>query len=89
MDAISGVITVTTAGTAVQGPSVDGSCFSFRALSTNSGLIYVGNDGENDVASTNGYHLAAGQYVEVHIPLAYLWFDTSNSGDKVAWLRVR
>lgn len=41
--ALSGQITVTTAGTAVQGTdTVSNNGFFIRALSTNSGKVYVG-----------------------------------------------
>lgn len=87
-EVLSGVITVATAGTAVQGTSVNGRRFVLKALSTNSGIIYVGNDGAGDVASGNGFALGVSEAVEVSHPLAAYWFDTSSSGDKVAWLRV-
>lgn len=86
---LSGVITVTTAGTAVQGPSVAGFGFFIRAKLTNTGLGYVGNDGAGDVAAANGYELAAGDqiYIEAY-NLDTLWFDTAVNGEKFCWLRA-
>ena len=89
----SGQITVTTAGTAVQGASVapyDGvrSGFYIRALSANTGLIYIGNDGADDVTSANGYELAAGNAVFIPCKnLNELWFDSSVNGEKACWLK--
>lgn len=87
-EVLSGVITVTTAGTAVQATKVSGKRFVFKALAANSGVIYIGNDGEMDVASSNGFPLAAGEAVEVTYPLGVYWVDASANGDKVAWVRV-
>lgn len=86
---LSGVITVTTAGTAVQGPNVQGDGFFIRAKSTNTGLGYTGNDGAGDVASTNGYEMSAGDQIYIGVQnLNELWFDTAVSGEKFCWLRA-
>ena len=92
----SGQITVTTAGTAVQGPTSpraggtgSGKLLGFylRALSGNAGAIYVGNDGADDVTSSDGFELSAGEGVFVECnSLDALWFDAANDGDKVSWL---
>jgi hypothetical protein len=86
----SGQITVVTAGTAVQGPDIPGYGFFIRALSTNVGVVYVGNDGADDVSSTTGFELSAGDLVFVEIPptLNNLWFDAANDGDKFCWLSI-
>ena len=92
---LSGQITVTTAGTAVQGPSTpDGSLFALKALPNNAGTVYVGNDGADDVTSANGFPLDPGEGVVVDIAdlpgqdLSIFWFDAATSGDKIAWLRL-
>ena len=89
--ALSGQVTVTTAGTAVQGPSIPGEGWFIRALSANAGVVYLGNDGAADVASTNGYELAAGDqiYIEATPNLSQVWFDAAEDGDKVCWLRMK
>lgn len=47
---ISGQVTVTTAGTAVNGSNVQTPNGLFvRALAANTGVVYVGNDGAGDV----------------------------------------
>jgi hypothetical protein len=88
--AISGVITVTTAGTAVQGPNVALTNGAYvRALSTNTGIVYLGNDGAGDVSSSNGYGLTAGQAVIVQVAnLNELWFDSAVNGEKFCWLKA-
>lgn len=91
MAARSGQITVTTAGTAVQGTATAMYMgFYIRALSTNSGVVYVGNDGASDVTSSNGYELAAGDDIYIECEnLSELWFDAATNGDKFSWIAVR
>lgn len=89
--ATSGQKTVTTAGTAVVlgSQQVDGSLY-VKALTTNTGLVYVGNDGAGDVTSANGYPLAAGDQVvfERIDDLNALWVDSAVNGEGVAWLMM-
>jgi hypothetical protein len=87
MAAKSGQITVTTAGTEVQGPDVSSNSkpILIVALSSNTGKIYVGNDGSNAVSSTTGYELSAGNNIATFGNLNQLWFDSSVNGEKVAW----
>lgn len=86
----SGQVTVTTANTAVPGPDISNARgFYICGRGTNTGVIYVGNDGAGDVASTNGYTLTAGQ--QIFWPgtnLNLLYFDASVSGEKACWLKV-
>jgi len=84
----SGQITVTTAGTAVQGTSTPNyTGFFIRALSGNTGNVYLGNDGAGDVTSANGYELAPGDQIYIEVPnLSDLWFDAATNGDKFSWL---
>ena len=84
----SGQITVTTAGTAVQGTSTPNyTGFFIRALSGNTGNVYIGNDGAGDVTSANGYELAPGDQIYIEVPnLSDLWFDAATNGDKFSWL---
>jgi len=84
--AISGQITVTTAGTAVQGPNTYGLFVAIKALANNAGLVYVGNDAAGDVTSANGFELAPSEGVVVEKSLRALWFDAATSGDKLSWL---
>jgi hypothetical protein len=85
---LSGQITVTTHGTAVQGTAtVKKGTYLIKALSGNSGLVYVGNDGAGDVTSANGYELSAGDQIVVVVSnLNGLWFDSASDGDKLCWL---
>ena len=88
--AISGQITVTTAGTEVQGgnvPLTNG--VLIKALGANTGKMYVGNDGAGAIASTTGYELSADQVIFVQVDnLNKLWFDSSVNGEKVCWLKA-
>ena len=98
MAAVSGQITVTTAGTEVQGPNVSissaaessrGGGVMVRALAGNTGKVYVGNDGSNAISSTTGYELSPGDQVFLDVAnLNELWFDAATSGDKFCWLVV-
>jgi len=87
MAASSGQITVTTAGTAVQGTATDKHYGIYiKALIGNTGLVYFGNDGAGDVTSANGYELSPGNQVLVEVSnLANLWFDSATNGDKFCW----
>ena len=85
----SGQITITTAGTAVQGVDTDGgNGFYIKALAGNTGIVYVGNDGAGDVTSANGFELSAGDVVFFEGVLENLWFDAATDGDKVCWFRA-
>ena len=82
-------VTVTTAGTAVQGPDTGPGAFQINADPENTGYIYVGNDGANDVASTNGYKMAAGNVAIMTAPnMNHLYFDASVSGEKATILEL-
>jgi hypothetical protein len=91
MTARSGQVTVATAGTAVQGTSIPGPEFALTAHPDNTGVVYVGNDGANDVTSANGYALgtAEGMVVVRAANLNELWFDAATNGDIVCWLKTR
>jgi len=87
-EAVSGQITVTTAGTAVVGTSVElNNGVWLAGLSGNTGSCYVGNDGADDVTATNGFELVkGGTPVLIHVRnLNELYFDAATNGDKVCW----
>lgn len=89
----SGQFTVTTAGTAVQGPAspevTGGGVFAIRALAGNTNPAYVGNDGAGDVTSANGFELPAGEMIYARVrKLSDLWFDVSTNGDGFSWLLI-
>lgn len=84
----SGQFTIATAGSAVQGPDVSGAVF-VRALATNTGNVYVGNDGANDVTAANGYELAPGEALPFLVKsLKDYYFDAAEDGDKFCWIRA-
>lgn len=85
---LAGQFTITTAGTAVRGPDVPGAAF-VRALATNTGKVYVGNDGANDVTNANGYELSPGDALPFEVRnLQDFWFDAATNGDKFCWIRA-
>jgi len=86
--AISGQITVTTAGTAVQGPDVALTNGAYiHAIAANTGVVYFGNDGAGDVSSANGYELEAGKTLPSYVAnLNQLWFDAAVNGSKFSWI---
>lgn len=98
---LSGQITVTTAGTAVQGPtSPKGMVFAVKSHPDNTDTVWVGNDGSDDVSSVTGFPLNVGEGaayeltiegVEVAsgINLSALWFDADVSGEKICWTRLK
>jgi hypothetical protein len=89
MSRLSNQITITTAGTAVQGPDIQGGAFIVKAHPDNSDTIWVGNDGDGDVTSSNGFPLDAGEGIILRTPnLNTYWFDADSSGDKACWLRL-
>jgi len=85
---ISGQVTVATAGTAVTGPDLDVNGYVyFMTVPANTDVVYVGNDGSNDVASTTGYPLlTTGNTVMRWVQnLENLYFDAAVSGEKIAY----
>ena len=85
----SWVVTVETAGTAVQGPSTGPGVFLIGTDPANTGYIYIGNDGEDDVASTTGHKLSADKQTIVTVSnMNEIWFDASVNGEKATILRV-
>lgn len=85
MALISQEITVTTAGTAVQGPSSEPGIYVFEPAPGNTGdYVYIGNDGADDIDSDTGYSIGAGQQINLFVPdLSDLYFDADSDGDKI------
>jgi len=84
--------TVTTAGTAVQGPASPlGRTFYLSAHPSNTGAVWVGDDGAGAVSNANGFPLLVdARPIEVNVPrsLADLWFDADTNGNSVCWSAV-
>ena len=77
---------VTTAGSRVQLSSATIVSITIKALSTNTGLIYVGGSG---VTSSNGFELSTGDSVTLAINDAdEIWIDSSVSGEGVSIIAV-
>ena len=88
--ALSGQKTVTTAGTeVVLGDQQIGAPLMVKALTTNTGLVYVG-ESASGVSSSTGMPLAAGDVVifEFVGQLGALWVDSAVNGEGVAWLAL-
>lgn len=81
---------VSAAGTAVQlttSTSKLSTGVVLRALSTNTGKIYVGFD--NAVSSSTGYELSAGEAIPIEINVANgVWINASVNGEGVCFLIV-
>jgi len=85
----SGQITVTTAGTAVQGTDQAGNLFALKAHPDNTDAVWVGNDDAGDVASSNGYPMDPGETLVVGAAnLNEFWVDADVSGEKLCWIRL-
>ena len=85
----SGLITVTTAGTAVQGTSRISHLIALKPHPDNTDAVWVGNDDLGDVTSSNGFPLDPGETIVIEVGnLADLWFDADVSGEKICWLAL-
>jgi hypothetical protein len=85
----SGQKVVATVGAAVPlGSQAVNASLLVKALTTNIGLVYVGNDGAGDVNSANGYPLAAGDQIIFGLVsnLSAVIVDSAVNGEGVAWL---
>ena len=87
---LSGQVTVTSAGTAVQAGTDEGiRTYVLRAHPDNSGDIAIGNDGANDVTTSNGLLLKSTDPPFVyHGKLSELYVDADTNGEKLCWLVV-
>jgi hypothetical protein len=85
---LSGQKAVTTAGTAVQlaADQVINAPLIVKALSTNTGSMYIGNV-SGDVDSTTGFELSAGDVLTFIFVgnLNSIWVDSAVNGEKVCW----
>jgi len=82
----NGQKTVTTAGTRVvlATSQVLTSGVTVKAMSTNTGIIFVGNSG---VTSSNGFRLSASAEVFIEIDnLATIYIDSSVNGEGVTYI---
>lgn len=84
---LNGKTTVTTAGTrVVLAASTTCKSVTIKALSTNTGLVFVGSSA---VASTNGFQLAAGETISMDIAnLNTVNIDSAVSGEGVTYLGI-
>lgn len=89
--ALSGQKTIPTAGTAeaLGSQRIDGPLM-VKALTTNTGLTYIGNDGNGDVTSSNGLPLESGEVIvfEWVGSLRSLLVDVAVDGEGAAWMAL-
>jgi len=85
---LSTQVTLTTTAVAYAlGTDAVNEMVTIKALTTNTGVVYVGNDGDDTVSSSTGFPLAAGDMVILDAGYLGLIFATSTAdGDKVAVL---
>lgn len=82
----SGKATVTTSGTEVNLTAIIIKSVTIKALSTNTGIIYVGN---GSVSNLNGFQLSAGDTISMDISnLGAVWIDSSVNNEGVSWIAV-
>lgn len=82
----TGQKTITTAGSRVAlGTDTVNGPILIKAMSTNSGLVYVG---DSTVSSSNGYELSAGDVVTIDMvgDLDNIWLDASANTQKVCYI---
>ena len=89
-----GIVTVSSAGTAVQVLNATNRVkfVKFKALAGNSGLAYVG---VSDVSASLGYELSAGNEIELNlgefggsVPANIWYVDAATNNDKVCWMFI-
>lgn len=90
----TGRITVTVAGTPVQGAANEippGVSVTIKALSANTGTVTLGNSSTNSLASgTTSFRLLANQSVDLEvINLDRVWCDATVSGEGVEFIFER
>ena len=86
--AISGTITVTTAGTSVQAANKGNArAVIFKARHGNAGDCYIGG---SDVSATDGMVLAPGEAIHLQvkdaIATSQFWADSDNNNDQIDFL---
>ena len=83
-------LTVTSAGTPVQFPPLlipYDKEVSIKALSTNTGIVYIAGSKQDAGDSTRRYPLVQSEAIELKIKnLKNLWLDAATSNDSVAWI---
>lgn len=81
--------TVSSAGTQVTLTTTSTPCKSviIKALSTNTGFIYIGG---SDCSNTAGYILSAGESISMDIDdLFKIWIDSSVNAEGVSYIAIK
>lgn len=84
---ITGIVTITTAGTPVQGGAVTNiNGFYLKGNPANTGSVWVFFYGQT---KASGFPLASGQAVPLAVTsLAVMGFDADVSGEKICWIKA-
>jgi hypothetical protein len=88
---MSGTITSVTPGTpVVLGTGFVGKGIWLHAPATNTGIVYIGNDGADSVSSTTGFSMDAGNTIllDYVFDLSQIYVDSSASSQKVTYIEV-
>jgi hypothetical protein len=96
---VTGITTVTTAGTRIQMPTLSGEgaakTITLEALGTNEGVIVIGDSkvvaaaGSHATPTQRGISLAAKGIISIEIcDTGAIWLDTTKSGDAVSWMAL-
>jgi hypothetical protein len=88
---VSGIATVTAGTPVVLGSLIiDNKGIWLHAPEGNSGVIYIGNDGNDSVSSLTGFYMNAGDTILLDnvYDLSTIYVDGSSSSDLVSWLLV-
>lgn len=87
---ISGVKTVTAAGTAVAlGSQQINGMIAIKALPANTGNIVIGNNGSNDVTISTDFLLIPGEERVLEVGnLADVYVDSAVNGEGVCWIKL-
>jgi len=90
--ALSGQVSLTCAGKAVKFTTTHPGTYLIKPLSTNTGLIWVGNDGSTtgDVTSSNGYELKkdVDSIIVTVTNLNQLWMDGTTTGETACFVKI-
>jgi hypothetical protein len=90
--ALSGQVSVTSAGKAVRFTSTFPGTYLIKPMSTNTGLIWVGNDGSStgDVTSSNGFELKkdVDKIIVTVTNMNQIWMDATTTGDGACFFKI-
>jgi len=81
----SGQKTIATAGSAARVTTDPYEVITIKALAGNTGIVYVGNDGADDVTSSNGFELSAKEEITLYTS-DKVYLDVAVNGEGVSFI---